>query len=164
MSNESIVYLDTPLGVAILKGDEKGVSSIEVSDLKNYDHTIPTKEFPSCLLEAKKQLQQYFDGSRRTFEFAINPKGTAFQEKVWKELKTIPYSKTISYLDLAKRLGDPKVIRAAAAANGKNPLWIVVPCHRVIGSKGELTGYAGGVWRKKWLLDFENPVKQQTLF
>ena len=76
----------------------------------------------------------------------------------------IPFGKTINYLDLAKKLGDPKVIRAATSANGKNPLWIVVPCHRVIGTDGSLTGYAGGLWRKKWLLEHENPTNQQSLF
>ena len=94
----------------------------------------------------------------------LNPKGTEFQKNVWKELVKIPYGKTVSYLDLAKKLGDAKAIRAVAAANGKNPLWIIVPCHRVIGSDGSLTGYAGGLHRKQWLLNHENPAKQQTLF
>jgi methylated-DNA-[protein]-cysteine S-methyltransferase len=94
----------------------------------------------------------------------LNPSGTDFQKSVWKALQDIPYGKTVSYLDLSKTLGDVKAIRAVAAANGKNPLWIVVPCHRVIGSDGSLTGYAGGLHRKKWLLAHENPVKQQTLF
>ncbi|HDZ14815.1 MAG TPA: methylated-DNA--[protein]-cysteine S-methyltransferase, partial [Pricia sp.] len=94
----------------------------------------------------------------------LNPKGTDFQKRVWKTLETIPYGKTVSYLEISKILGDVKAIRAVAAANGKNPLWIIVPCHRVIGSDGSLTGYAGGLHRKKWLLDHENPVKQQSLF
>jgi methylated-DNA-[protein]-cysteine S-methyltransferase len=83
---------------------------------------------------------------------------------VWNELQNIPYGKTISYLELSKRLGDVKTIRAAASANGKNPLWIVVPCHRVIGSDGSLIGYAGGLHRKQWLLEHESPNKQQSLF
>ena len=86
------------------------------------------------------------------------------RQKVWAELVNIPYGTTCSYLDLAKKLGDVKAIRAVAAANGKNPLWIVVPCHRVIGSDGSLTGYAGGLWRKKWLLEHENPSAQKSLF
>lgn len=83
---------------------------------------------------------------------------------MWQELLKIPYGKTESYQKITNKLGDPKAIRAVANANGKNPLWIVIPCHRVIGSDGSLTGYAGGLWRKKWLLDHENPIKQETLF
>jgi methylated-DNA-[protein]-cysteine S-methyltransferase len=94
----------------------------------------------------------------------LNPKGTEFQQKVWQELAQIPCGKTISYLDLSKKLGDVKAIRAVASANGKNPIWIVVPCHRVIGSDGSLTGYAGGLWPKKWLLEHENLTNQQSLF
>ena len=94
----------------------------------------------------------------------MNPKGTDFQKKVWQELLKISYGKTESYQKITNKLGDPKAIRAVANANGKNPLWIVIPCHRVIGSDGSLTGYAGGLWRKKWLLNHENPIKQETLF
>ena len=124
---------------------------------------ISTK-IPEELKEAVLQLQDYFDGKRTTFTFPLNPSGTDFQKKVWDELLHIPFGKTCSYLDLSKKLGDVKAIRAVASANGKNPLWIVIPCHRVIGSDGSLTGYAGGLWRKKWLLEHENPVKQETLF
>lgn len=113
---------------------------------------------------AIEELQEYFEGNRTHFTFKIQPKGTDFQQKVWQELINIPYGKTISYLDLAKKLGDVKAIRAVASANGKNPLWIVVPCHRVIGTDGSLTGYAGGLWRKKWLLEHENPSNQGSLF
>ena len=119
---------------------------------------------PLELKETVNQLQEYFDGKRTDFTFKLNLKGTDFQQKVWRELSKIPFGKTISYLDLAKKLGDPKVIRAAASANGKNPIWIVIPCHRVIGTDGSLTGYAGGLWRKKWLLEHENPSNQQSLF
>ena len=94
----------------------------------------------------------------------LNPQGTELQKKVWQALVKIPFGKTTSYLELSKTLGDVKAIRAVAAANGKNPLWIVIPCHRVIGSDGSLTGYAGGLHRKKWLLEHENPLKQQSLF
>jgi methylated-DNA-[protein]-cysteine S-methyltransferase len=125
---------------------------------------IVSDEIPENLKEAVSQLKDYFDGKRTDFTFKLNPKGTDFQQKVWQELLNIPFGKTINYLDLAKKLGDPKVIRAAASANGKNPLWIVVPCHRVIGTDGSLTGYAGGLWRKKWLLEHENPTNQQSLF
>ena len=154
-----IVFITTPLGIAKIMGDEHGIS--EISILKEGELT---KNIPQELQDCVTQLEQYFDGKRTQFDFKINPKGTAFQQKVWQELLNIPFGKTISYLDLSKKLGDPKAIRAAATANGKNPLWIVIPCHRVIGTDGSLTGYAGGLWRKKWLLEHENPTKQQTLF
>ena len=156
---ESIVYIKTPLGVAKIVGDASGISEISTLD----DGEI-TKTIPKELKEAVAQLNDYFAKKRNNFSFKLNPKGTEFQLKVWNELLNIPFGKTISYLDLAKKLGDPKVIRAAASANGKNPLWIVVPCHRVIGTDGSLTGYAGGLWRKKWLLEHENPTTQQSLF
>ena len=157
---DKTAYIQTPLGVAFIKGNEQGVSSISVKD----DDQPLSKEVPDCLKKAVKQLQEYFEGKRDRFDLVLNPEGTDFQKKVWKELLKIPFGKTSSYLDIAKRLGDPKSIRAAASANGKNPLWIVIPCHRVVGSDGSLTGYAGGLWRKKWLLDHENPNKQTSLF
>lgn len=121
---------------------------------------------PQLLFEAMEQLIQYFQGQRRVFDFPINQHGTDFQQKVWNELLSISYGKTISYLELSRRLGDHKVIRAAASANGKNNICIVVPCHRVIGSKRELVGYGGGLWRKRWLLELENKIANgvQTLF
>ena len=153
------VFINTPLGTAKIKGDENGVSVISILQEGEISKVIPVE-----LKDAVKQLQEYFDGKRTTFNFPINPKCTDFQQKVWKALLEIPYGKTTSYMDLSKKLGDVKAIRAVASANGKNPLWIVVPCHRVIGSDGSLTGYAGGLWRKKWLLEHENPLKQQSLF
>ena len=125
-----------------------------------------TTQMPGLLIEAVEQLIQYFHGERRVFDLPINQVGTDFQQKVWHELLNIPYGKTISYLELSRRLGDPKVIRAAASANGKNSICIIVPCHRVIGSKMDLVGYGGGLWRKKCLLDLENKIANgvQTLF
>ena len=154
------VFINTPLGFTEIQGDENGISKIHVM---NEDIEISTK-IPKELKEAVLQLKDYFEGKRTEFSFKINPAGTDFQQKVWQELLKIPFGKTCSYLELSKKLGDVKAIRAVASANGKNPLWIVVPCHRVIGSDGSLTGYAGGLWRKKWLLEHENPVKQESLF
>ena len=154
------VYLQTPLGIAKIEGDEQGISAITV--LNNDEN--PTDVIPEVLEDAVYQLQEYFDGKREVFDLTLNPNGTEFQKKVWDALLEIPYGKTTTYLELSKKLGDVKAIRAVAAAIGKNSLWIVIPCHRVIGSDGSLTGYAGGLHRKKWLLDHENPVKQQTLF
>ncbi|MCK8523143.1 methylated-DNA--[protein]-cysteine S-methyltransferase [Aquimarina sp. D1M17] len=155
-------YIETPLGIACLSGDENGLSSVSVT--KDIEKIEEQQEAPPYLEQAVTQLQEYFEGRRTHFDLKLNPSGTEFQKKVWKELLKIPFGKTVSYLDIAKRLGDPKTIRAAASANGKNPLWIIVPCHRVIGSDGSLTGYAGGLWRKKWLLEHESPSKQQSLF
>ena len=152
-------YIKTPLGIAKIVGDEKGISEISALNEGEVSEIIPT-ELETCV----KQLREYFDGKRNEFDFKLNPSGTDFQQKVWQELLNIPFGKTINYMDLAKKLGDPKVIRAAASANGKNPIWIVIPCHRVIGTDGSLTGYAGGLWRKKWLLEHENPTTQQSLF
>ena len=152
-------FINSPLGITKIEGDENGIVVISI-----LSEGEVTTEIPSELQEAVTQLQEYFEGKRTDFTFKLNPKGTSFQQKVWQELSNIPFGKTISYLDLAKKLGDAKVIRAAASANGKNPLWIVVPCHRVIGTDGSLTGYAGGLWRKKWLLEHENPTNQQSLF
>nr|WP_315144777.1 methylated-DNA--[protein]-cysteine S-methyltransferase [uncultured Flavobacterium sp.] len=153
------VYIKNPLGIAKIIGDENGISEISVSDEGDVSITIP-----DILQEAVSQLNDYFDGKRTNFTFKLNPSGTEFQQKVWKGLLEIPFGKTMSYLELSKKLGDVKAIRAVASANGKNPLWIVVPCHRVIGTDGSLTGYAGGLWRKKWLLEHENPSNQGSLF
>ena len=157
-------HIETPLGIAKLFGDAEGLSAIRVFD-KEEDVSVDTAEtVPENLQDAVCQLKEYFKGEREVFDVQLNPTGTDFQKRVWKALLEIPYAKTTSYLELSKTLGDVKAIRAVAAANGKNPLWIIVPCHRVIGSDGSLTGYAGGLHRKKWLLDHENPVKQQSLF
>ena len=152
-------YIKTPLGIATIIGDENGVSEISVSQEGEVSTIIP-----AVLQEAVLQLQDYFEKKRTSFDFKINLKGTKFQQKVWKGLLEIPFGKTMSYMELSKNMGDAKAIRAVASANGKNPLWIVVPCHRVIGADGSLTGYAGGLWRKKWLLEHENPTTQQSLF
>jgi len=152
--------INTPLGVAKICGDESGISSLTVL---NTDETI-SDIVPEILQDCVYQLQEYFNGNREHFNLKLNPQGTVFQKKVWEELQIIPFGKTVSYLELSKQLGDVKGIRAVANANGKNPLWIIVPCHRVIGSDGSLTGYAGGLHRKQWLLEHESPYKQQSLF
>lgn len=157
---EETIFIPTPLGVAKLVGDENGLSAFTVL---NSDEKL-TDIIPEVLEDAVYQINEYFDGKREIFTFDLNPEGTDFQKKVWDALLTIPFGKTTSYLELSKTLGDVKAIRAVAAANGKNPLWIIVPCHRVIGSDGSLTGYAGGLHRKQWLLEHESPFKQTSLF
>ena len=152
-------FIESPLGITKIVGDENGISEISV-----LSEGAITAEIPAQLQECVSQLREYFEGERNNFDFKLNPQGTDFQQRVWQELLNIPFGKTMSYLDLSKKLGDVKAIRAVASANGRNPLWIVVPCHRVIGTDGSLTGYAGGLWRKKWLLEHESPAKQQSLF
>lgn len=154
------IAIQTPLGNAKISGEANGISSIKITE----ENTEITTKIPEAFKLVVAQLQEYFDGKRTSFSFPINPKGTEFQRKVWNELLQIPFGTTCSYLELSKKIGDAKAVRAVAAANGKNPLWIAIPCHRVIGSDGSLTGYAGGLWRKKWLLAHENPIKQETLF
>jgi len=152
--------LKTPIGIAEITGDKDGVSQI-----KFIDENSPLNEnIPRELTKVVEQLKAYFQGNLTEFDFPINPQGTDFQKRVWENLLKIPFGQTKSYLELSRMVGDVKAIRAVASANGKNPLWIIIPCHRVIGSDGSLTGYAGGVWRKKWLLEYENPSAQQTLF
>lgn len=152
--------INTPLGIAKITGDDTGLSALTI--LSNANAVSDT--IPDVLQDCVYQLQEYFNGERQQFDLKLNPEGTEFQKRVWELLEDIPYGKTLSYLELSKRFGDVKAIRAVASANGKNPFWIIVPCHRVIGSDGSLTGYAGGIHRKKWLLDHESPNKQQSLF
>jgi methylated-DNA-[protein]-cysteine S-methyltransferase len=153
-------YIQTPLGTARLTGDADGLVSVSVLE----EEMLQAEPVPESLEDACYQLQEYFEGSRTVFDLTLNPEGTEFQKKVWAALCEVPYGNTLSYLELSKKLGDVKAIRAVAAANGKNPIWIIVPCHRIIGSDGSLTGYAGGLHRKQWLLEHENPYKQQKLF
>ena len=140
--------IKSPLGYTKIVGDEEGVSSVVVLNSEEKTTDIIPVELEDCVI----QLNEYFAGDRTLFDLKLNPEGTTFQKQVWNALQTIPYGKTLSYLELSKQLGDVKAIRAVANANGKNPLWIIVPCHRVIGSDGSLTGYAGGLHRKQWLL------------
>lgn len=173
MLKNKTTYYKTPIGTAKIVGDENGIQSVSVLDddalsefILSEDERleVTNSEIPKCLQECASQLDQYFSGERTDFDLKLNPQGTDFQKKVWQELLNIPFNKTRTYLEQSKALGDVKSIRAVASANGKNPIWIIIPCHRVIGSDGSLTGYAGGIWRKKWLLAHENPVKQQSLF
>ncbi|HEY4207539.1 MAG TPA: methylated-DNA--[protein]-cysteine S-methyltransferase [Puia sp.] len=162
-------FYQSPLGLLRIGGTDTYIS--EISFIDNIDDTTSNSSplqgpVTPLIIQCIEQLIQYFQGQRRIFEFPIYQEGTEFQEKVWNELTAIPFGKTISYLELSRRLGDTKTIRAAASANGRNNIVIVVPCHRVIGSKRDLVGYGGGLWRKKWLLDHETKVLYgvQTLF
>ncbi|OEK06161.1 cysteine methyltransferase [Flavivirga aquatica] len=152
--------INTPLGFTKISGDINGLTDITVLNSKEKITDIIPVELEDCVI----QLNEYFKGNRKQFNLKLNPQGTDFQKRVWTLLEQVPYGKTMTYLELSKQLGDVKAIRAVANANGKNPLWIIVPCHRIIGSDGSLTGYAGGLHRKKWLLEHESPYKQQSLF
>jgi len=152
--------INSPLGFTKITGDDDGIVSVTVLNSEEKITDIIPLELEDCVF----QLQEYFDGKREVFDLKLNPEGTDFQKKVWNELLEIPFGKTIAYLELSKKLGDIKAIRAVANANGKNPIWIIIPCHRVIGSDGSLTGYAGGLSRKQWLLEHESPYKQTSLF
>jgi methylated-DNA-[protein]-cysteine S-methyltransferase len=160
LESNQTAYYKTPIGTAKIVGDENGINAVTVID----DDLETSAEIPEILRDCVLQLTEYFNGSRSRFDLKLNPQGTDFQKKVWKELLNVPFGKTRTYLEQTKQLGDVKAIRAVASANGKNPIWIIIPCHRIIGSNGSLTGYAGGIWRKKWLLEYENTSKQQSLF
>lgn len=159
MESTFISFLQTPIGELEIIADENSVLSVTFNDVKSEKTNVNENEIS---IKCKQQLQEYFNESRKIFELTLNFNGTDFQNKVWTELQNISIGKTISYLQLAKNLGDAKCIRAAASANGKNPFAIIVPCHRVIGKDGSLTGYAGGLWRKQWLLEHENNIKKQV--
>ena len=150
---EDKIYRSTyksPLGFIILEGNTEEIRSLYFS--YNNQETEPSG---GELAKAVKQLDEYFNGSRKKFNLRLSPVGTDFQKKVWHVLMEISFGSTISYMDLARQLGDEKAIRAVANANAKNPISIFIPCHRVIGSDGSPVGYGGGIWRKRWLLNFE---------
>jgi len=160
-----ISYYLSPIGLLEISGEFEYIDSIKFIDDENFipvSNAEPSGAIALCV----EQLKEYFKGSLKSFELPLRKKGTPFQMNVWDELLKISFGATISYHELAKRLGDEKVIRAAAHANGKNPLAIVIPCHRVIGSDGSLTGYAGGLKRKQFLLDHEAKIsgKYNKLF
>jgi methylated-DNA-[protein]-cysteine S-methyltransferase len=147
-------YYRTPLGIVRITQDDEFISGISIRD---EEYEIESASTP-LLQMAIDQLQEYFDGKRKTFDFPIKQPGSDFQQQVWECLLNIGYGTTTTYAQQSNQMKNPLAIRAIAAANGKNNLWIVVPCHRVIGSDGSLTGYAGGLWRKQWLLDHEAGV------
>jgi methylated-DNA-[protein]-cysteine S-methyltransferase len=157
-----IDYLETPVGELELTSTATGLLSVLfVQTEKNTLDKQPVS-FSKVNEETKKQLKAFFKKELTAFDLPLNPAGTDFQKKVWNELTKIPFGQTISYLTLAKKLGDANSIRAAASANGKNPITIIIPCHRVIGANGTLVGYSGDMWRKQWLLEHES--RQESLF
>ena len=155
-----IHYFDSPLGTIKVKGDVAGVQEVLfVESALEIDNTVP-----SCLVPCVEQLQQYFAGKLHAFDFKMNPQGTDFQKMIWVLLRDLPFGSTISYLKLSRLYGNTKAVRAVAAAVGKNPILVAIPCHRVIGSDGTLVGYAGGIDKKETLLEIEGfPVQKKLI-
>ncbi len=156
--------MTSPVGVLTLVANEHGLTAIlwenDNPRRVRLGSLTPAPHHP-VLQETQRQLQDYFTGTRKTFSLPLTFGGTAFQNRVWKALAAIPYGETRTYAELARQIGHPQAVRAVGTANGKNPLAIVVPCHRVIGSNGKLTGFAGGLENKAWLLDSEAHHAQQ---
>jgi len=156
------IFCSSPLGALHITGTEAGIAAVSFVE----ETGTSTAHTPEVLLQCKKELEEYFNGDRKTFEVALAPAGTDFQKAVWAELWKIKFGNTSTYMAIAKKLNNPGAVRAVGLANGKNPIGIILPCHRVIGEDGSLTGYAGGLWRKKWLLEHEGNMsgKTPTLF
>ena len=152
----SYVWEDSPVGRLLVAADPEGLRYLLFEAGRSEVQPLPGwREDAARLAEATRQLRAYFRGALQQFDLPLAPRGTPFQQRVWRELLTIPYGETVSYGDLARRLGNPSASRAIGLANGSNPISIVIPCHRVIGSDGKLTGYGGGLRNKEWLLALE---------
>ncbi len=158
---ESMYYslLPSPIGELLLVSDGSSLTTMHMPAPGRKLHIHPDwQRDDSCLRTVREQLTEYFAGERTTFDLPLAPEGTSFQRRVWAELCRIPYGTTISYAELARRVGQPGAARAVGAANGRNPIGIIVPCHRVIGADGTLTGFGAGINRKRWLLKHEAKV------
>jgi methylated-DNA-[protein]-cysteine S-methyltransferase len=147
--------VDSPIDPLLLVGDESGLRELSMEPHSPPDDAVRDDD---ALAEAATQLRQYFAGERIRFELPLSPVGTPFQLRVWAELREIPYGRTTAYGQIATDLGQPTASRAVGLANGRNPVAVIVPCHRVIGSDGSLTGFGGGLDRKRWLLEHERRV------
>ncbi len=151
-------YYDSPIGIVELSATEKGLYGLYFVEEKFTEKTNKVLE------QSIQQLDEYFNEGQQNFDLPLDIQGSNFQQKVWEQLLTIPFGITKTYLDIAKNLGDRNLLRAVGNANGKNKILIIIPCHRVIGSDGKLTGFGGGIWRKKWLLEHEAKFIQGNLF
>ena len=152
------LYCSSPLGFIEIKGTESAIVSASFMEREGVSSEI----IPDVLQQCKKELDEYFNSERKDFDVALAPAGTAFQQKVWGELLKIGFGNTASYMAVAKKLNNPGAVRAVGLANGKNPIGVIIPCHRIIGEDGSLTGYAGGLWRKKWLLEHEGKISGKS--
>jgi len=152
--------IDSPIGTLTLVAEDDALTEVRFpNDSHDDDIDMIDVADHAVLQQAADQLGEYFSGARVDFDVPLDPRGTAFQLAAWSALRTIPYGETVSYGEQAKRLGDPGKARAVGAANGRNPLPIIVPCHRVVGANGHLTGFGGGIETKAWLLDHEREVR-----
>ncbi|WP_139906003.1 methylated-DNA--[protein]-cysteine S-methyltransferase [Clostridium thermarum] len=151
---EYIYYYQSPIGYIRIKGDDEAILAIDFAEEGQNKECYP-EHIKDCIT----QLDEYFAGKRKSFDVSYLLKGTEFQKKVWTELSKVSYGEKVSYKDIAKRIGNEKAVRAVGTTNGKNPVSIIVPCHRVVGADGKLTGYAWGLWRKEWLLEHEKKYK-----
>jgi methylated-DNA-[protein]-cysteine S-methyltransferase len=158
---EFVAFLESPLGLIEIKGTATYISSVQFV----IDPEIESGNLPEIIIQCKLELQEYFLGKRKEFSVEVKADGSDFQNSVWAELKKIPYGETKSYGEIAQHLKGRNMSRAVGHANGKNPIAIIIPCHRVIGQSGKLTGYAGCMWRKQWLLELEGNAsgKRPTL-
>jgi len=147
--------IESPVGPLLLARDEEGVRQIRFREDHSFEVPVDWTRSERALTDVARQLDEYFDGKRKSFDLDLAPEGTTFQTSVWDALLAIPFGETVSYQDIANRLGRPASVRAVGAANGANPIPIIIPCHRVIGSDGSLTGYGGGLENKRWLLRHE---------
>jgi methylated-DNA-[protein]-cysteine S-methyltransferase len=154
----AFTYLESPIGRLLLTSDGSALTGLYMETSRKEPSRVGWIEDPQVapLPEAVRQLTEYFAGRRREFDLPLRFEGTPFQQRVWRELTAIPYGETWSYGELAKRINQPSASRAVGLANGRNPISILVPCHRVIGANGSLTGYGGGLERKRWLLAHES--------
>lgn len=153
----------SPLGDLLISGNERFITGVRYADINPNIEAVQPADSPSLLRRCATHLDEYFAGWRRTFQLPLQPEGTPFQHSVWNALQKISFGKTKTYRQLAQELGNVKSIRAVGLANGKNQIAIIIPCHRIIGANGNLTGYRGGLGRKKWLLDHEQRVAHGVL-
>lgn len=155
------IRVPSPIGVLTLTSNGSALTQLLIARDEDVDTESVPADVDPVLAAAREQLDAYFDMRLTRFDLPLEPRGTDFQRRVWDSLKAIPFGETISYAELARRIDNPKAVRAVGAANGRNPLMIIVPCHRVIGADGSLTGFGGGIDRKRWLLDHETraPVR-----
>jgi methylated-DNA-[protein]-cysteine S-methyltransferase len=154
MTEKHVAFYQSEIGWLKISGSDEGIHLVEFLDEADVIRNEPHPSLQECI----RQLEEYFQGRRQTFSLKLLPEGTDFQKRVWNELLKVPCGKTASYLDIAAALGDKNAVRAVGSANGKNPIAVIIPCHRIIGRDGNLIGYGGGLWRKEWLLKHEGSI------
>ncbi len=151
MSEQKILFVESPIGAIELRETNGSLTGLNFREERKHSAAHPGAVLSACA----RQLEEYFAGKRKVFDLLPDPDGTLFQREVWRALQTVPFGTTASYGEIARRIGRPAAVRAVGAANGRNPVSIIIPCHRVVGTDGRLTGYGGGLWRKEWLLRHE---------